>query len=104
MACCMVGLLMIYQLIDAWQRCRQWLRRPLRWMPAPGAPVPVAPRTPRGRIRGSILLALLVFQVGFVTTFAFTHRARWQADVAGMVSAAQNMCLSVRAFAARRSL
>lgn len=95
MACCMVGLLMIYQLIDAWQRCRQWVRQPLPWLPMRVAPMSIAPATPRRRMRGRLLLALFVFQVGFGTTFAFTHRSLLSEDISSIVSAAQSMCRTV---------
>ena len=31
MACCRVGLLLIYQLIDASQRCQRGCRTPFKW-------------------------------------------------------------------------
>ena len=94
----MVGLLMIYQLIDAWQRGKQWLSHSVRWLRKGPPSTSMAPLSRARHLRGRLLLALFVFQIGFGTTFAFTHRSNLVEDVASIAGAAQNLCRSVRLF------
>lgn len=78
MACCMFGLLLIYQLIDAWQRVRRlglrsWraLRGGLGWA---------------GARRRTVWVAVLFFQLGFGAAFVEAHTAHL-ASVASHASA-----------------
>lgn len=78
MACCMFGLLLVYQLIDAWQRVR---RLGLRSRAVLRAGV-----TRLGRFRRMAWVALIFFQLGVGAAQVDAHAAHF-GSLAGEASA-----------------
>ena len=67
MACCMFALVMVYRLIDAWQRLRAGWLRSRQW--ASGVATHAA-----GTWRPAALAALLAFTLGLLGTVSWLHR------------------------------
>lgn len=67
MACCMFALVMVYRLIDAWQRLRAGWLRSRQW--ASGLATHAA-----GTWRPAALAALFAFNLGLVGTLSWQHR------------------------------
>lgn len=95
MACCMVGLLLIYQLIGAWQHCRLWCRTPSKWFAALG--VVDASTVQRGR--RAVLVVMVALQIGFGSTLVWAHSARVREHAVSMLNSAQAMCRTFGAIA-----
>lgn len=71
MACCMFALVMVYQLIEAWQKTRRLVGLPARALAAARERW-WSPRTPTHRL--ALLAALVAFDFGLGGGLAYAHR------------------------------
>ena len=69
MACCRVGLLLIYQLIDASQRCQRGCRTRFKWFGILSA----ADASTVQRGGRAVLVVMVALQIGFGSTLAWAH-------------------------------
>lgn len=88
MACCMLGLLLVYQCIDAAARVRAQLRegragarRALLWLGAPA-----------GRAQRLMLVATLAFTAGFASTATVAHAEHLARDAHAVGRVASDWC------------
>ncbi len=96
MACCVVGLMLVYQLIDAWQRLRRFCGLPAR---AYGR-VLAWHDGPRGRRwRPALLVSFAAFELGLGSMLIHQHRDHLQAGAHavwhGTADVYQSMCRRV---------
>jgi hypothetical protein len=82
----MIGLLLVYQVIDTWQRCKRWCLSPVRWSAQKAAAQPAL------RLRSVVAIALLAFQTGFGATLVVTHRAHLHLEASNYLIAMQTLC------------
>lgn len=89
MACCVVALAMVYRLIDAWCRCRDWVRH----VPRQARDFARAPA-----VRATVILAACV-EIGAIGGFALAHREHLQdwttQALVATSSLASNLCQSL---------
>ena len=88
MACCMLGLLLVYQCIDAWARIRTGVLR------GHGALRGSLGRlvSPVGLQRRLVLVAALAFSAGLVSAATVAHAGHLAGDVHSMGATATDWC------------
>ena len=89
MACCMFALVMVYQLIEAWQKTRRLLGLPARAFAAARERW-CSPRTPTHRL--AVIAALLAFDLGLGGGVAYAHRDHLAGAADSARSLYQTLC------------
>lgn len=84
MACCMAALVLVYQLIDGWQRWRRWWTRPLGGAAHAGVPA-VSARAAAAVVTGA-------FASGFSLAFLALHGPHFPTDPAALLASGAAMC------------
>lgn len=84
MACCMAALVLVYQLIDGWQRWRRWWTRPLGRAARAGSS--------EVSVRDTAVVATGAFASGFSLAFLVLHGPHFRADPAALLMSGVAMC------------